>query len=239
MSAGASVLPGRFLQYRAVFRSDRPQRTPELRAVRIAYRTLNLAPEVTKITLPELGAADGAPAKLTLKWEANDPNDDDVSYRVALRRDAWPEWVEITREPTTEKTFTWDSTTVPSGRYRVRVTASDARSNRPEEALERGLESDAFVIDHDAPRLRLERRGEAVVIGIEDGATRLMSAAYAIDGGPWVAIFPDDRLFDAMSETITLALPSEMRKGSHLVLVRAKDAAGNAGSADLVIEITK
>ena len=37
----------------------------------------------------------------------------------------------------TEKSFAWDTTSVPAGLYRVRVTASDRPSNNPDDALSR------------------------------------------------------------------------------------------------------
>ena len=52
----------------------------------------------------------------------------------------------------------------------------------------------------------------------------------------WTPIFPDDRLFDTTRETINLSLP-DLKPGSHLIMVRATDSAGNIGSGDALIEV--
>ncbi len=54
-SARAGVPPGRFLQYRAILRTDDPALTPELRALSIRYQTENLAPEINRLDVPDVG----------------------------------------------------------------------------------------------------------------------------------------------------------------------------------------
>ena len=61
-------------------------------------------------------------------------------------------------------------------------------------------------------------------------------AAYALDGGEFVPIFPDDGLFDTPRETITIKLP-DLKPGTHVLMVRATDAAGNTGTGDAVLAV--
>ena len=154
-----------------------------------------------------------------------------------MKKEGWPSWIALTENPVTESKYEWDSTSVPGGFYRVRLVASDRLSNRPEDALTRDRESEPFLIDHEAPKVAIERKGDGPTLRIRlaDDATRLTKAAYAIDGGDWRPIFPDDSLFDAQRETITLKL-AELKSGTHVVMVRATDAAGNIGTADVVFE---
>ena len=63
-----------------------------------------------------------------------------------------------------------------------------------------------------------------------------MKADYAVDGGAWTPIFPDDELFDSTEEKITLRIP-DLKRGAHLVMVRATDAAGNVGTGDALVEL--
>ena len=66
--------------------------------------------------------------------------------------------------------------------------------------------------------------------------TRVVKAEYALDGGAWTPLFPDDGLFDTLREQINVALP-ELKPGVHLLMVRATDAAGNVGSGDALVVV--
>lgn len=237
--ARPDVPPGRFAQYRVTLATDDPARSPELRAVALYYRTRNLPPEVARLTVPDVSSADGAArrTRLDLKWEAEDPNGDDLVYRLAIRKDDWPDWVELNlAAPLTETSYSWDATSVPAGVYRVRVVASDRPSNPSGEALTGTRTSEPLVIDHQAPAVTVEVAGDGrdVRVTLRDDLTRLVKAEYSLDGGPWTAVFPDDGLFDAIEETLAFRLP-EPGPGPHVVVVRATDAAGNVGSGDAVL----
>lgn len=235
------VPQGRFAQYRLRLETQDPKLTPVLRHLALFYRTLNLPPELGRITVPDLTAGDGSSRKtrLELKWEASDPNDDPLVYRLSIRKDGWPEWLPLGGPtPLTDRTFTWDSTTLPAGRYRVRLTASDRNANRPEEALSASLTSDSFVVDHQPPTLAITPAadGRGAKVELRDELTRLVSAEYALDGGDWTGLFPADGLFDGTQETVTVALP-ELAPGVHVLVVRTLDAAGNPGAADVVLQV--
>ena len=73
------------------------------------------------------------------------------------------------------------------------------------------------------------------MVTLKDNLTRLVKAAYALDSGEWVPVFPDDGLFDTPSEAITIRLP-DLKPGTHVLMVRATDAAGNVGTGDALIE---
>ncbi|CAN5621188.1 hypothetical protein BH23PLA1_BH23PLA1_38990 [soil metagenome] len=241
-SSVADRPPGRFAQYRIRLATVDPARTPELRSLTVRYQSLNLPPEIQRITIPDLSAGDGATrqTQLNLKWEASDPNDDDLSFRLELRKEGWPGWVRIGPDSLEEPTFAWDSTGVPAGRYRLRLTASDRPSNLPEETFERSLVSEPFLVDHQAPRVELELEpiddGQAARVILEDDLTRLVGAEFALDGGDWSPLFPDDGLFDTRRETATIPL-DDLEPGTHILMVRATDAAGNVGAGDLVFRV--
>ena len=104
----------------------------------LSYRSSNLPPEISKLEVPDLSAADGTSrqTRLNVKWEVSDPNDDEMNYTVQIRKDGWPSWIPLMETPITEKTYAWDTTAFPSGYYRVKLTASDRPSNSPDDALE-------------------------------------------------------------------------------------------------------
>ncbi|MDB5350380.1 MAG: hypothetical protein JWN86_1627 [Planctomycetota bacterium] len=236
-SAKASVPLGRFVQYRAFLKTADPASTPELRSISLLYQTANLPPEIARIVVPDPAAGEGAQRapRLAVRWDANDPNDDEMTFSLALRKDGWPDWVKLTETPLTEKAFAWDVTAIPAGHYRLRVTATDRPSNPPETALTRELTSDPFIIDHLGPSIGVATAGPGVKVTLKDDFTRIVKAAYALDGGEWVAIFPDDGLFDTRDETISIAF-KDLKPGTHVVTVRATDAAGNLGTGDAVFK---
>ena len=199
---------GRFIQYRVKLSTTDPRHSPELRSIALSYRTANLAPEITRLDIPDLSAADGAAkqSRLNVRWEATDPNEDDLNFTLRVKKEGWPEWVRLDSEPLTEKTFAWDTTAFPSGAYRLKLTASDRPSNSAQDALNRDRESLVFLVDHDSPSVTVTPKGSGATIVLKDVLTRLVKADYAVDGGTWTPIFPDDELFDATEEKITLRI---------------------------------
>ena len=234
----ALVPPGRFVQYRAILSTRDPRVTPELRSVSLRYQTANLPPEITKIDVPDVSASDGTTrqTRLTLRWDVTDPNGDDLNHTLHVRKEDWPDWVRLGDEPLTSSSYEWDTTSVPAGIYRVRVTSTDRPSNNPADALSRDRESEPFVVDHEAPTMTITPRPPSVSVTLKDNLTRLVKAAYALDGGDWTPIFPEDGLFDTPCETIAITLP-DLKPGTHVLVVRATDAAGNVGTGDALIEI--
>jgi hypothetical protein len=237
-AARAESPPGRFVQYRVKLATKDPERTPELSSVSLSYRSSNLPPEIAKLEVPDVSAGDGTvrQARLNVRWDVTDPNDDELSYTVQVRKEGWPSWITLTETPITEKSYAWDTTTFPSGFYRLRLVASDRPSNSPEDVLSRERESPSFIVDHEPPQVAVTPREKKALIVLTDNLTRLAKADYALDGGPWTPLFPDDGLFDTLREQVTLSLP-ELKPGVHLLMVRATDAAGNTGSGDALFAV--
>ncbi|MDX2035980.1 MAG: hypothetical protein SFX72_04965 [Isosphaeraceae bacterium] len=237
-TARASAPLGRFVQYRVLLRTDDPAASPELRGIALRYQTANLPPEINKLEVPDVNAADGATrqTKLNVRWEATDPNSDDLLYSLHVKKDGWPNWLPLTEKPTSETRFEWDVTALPAGSYRVKLSANDRSSNAPAEALTAEKESELFLIDHEPPSVTLERKANRVLVSASDRYTRLTKAAFALDGGEWKPIFPEDSLFDSPKEALSIDLP-ELGLGFHVILVRVTDAAGNLGTGELVFEV--
>ena len=232
----ADVPPGRFVQYRLELATDDPARSPAVDAVTIRYQSVNLPPEVTAITVPPSEVSEDAEKKgpLKLSWKASDPNDDELSYALAIRKEGWPEWVRLGPDRLGEASFEWDAASVPAGRYRVRVTASDRRSNLPAASFERSMVSDPFLVDHQGPRVDVRRAEGKVIAAVEDEHSRVARVEYALDGGEWTPVFPVDGLYDTRSERVEI-MPEGLDDGAHVLVIRAVDAAGNVGAGDLVI----
>ena len=239
--AAITAPPARFLQYRVSLKTITPERSPTVRAVTLRYKTTNQAPEVTTIGVPDLNAVNlDNPKKLKIKWSAVDANEDDLTYRLLVRKDGWNNWVEL--EDDLEKTdFEWDTTTTPSGIYRVKVIAKDRKDNPEGEATTGERVSLPFVVCHEAPAVTVKTAGiEADRIILEATArsplVRLASASFAVDGKKWINVFPQDGLFDSKAEAFRFQTES-LKPGTHVLVLRVRDAAGNTGSADVVFSV--
>ena len=237
-NAQAQVPAGRFVQYRAKLSTRDSSVTPELHSVSLRSQSANLPPEIARLDVPDVSALDGSTrqTRLTFRWDVTDPNDDEIHYNLHLRKEGWPDWVRLNEQPLTEKSYSWDTTSVPAGLYRVRVSASDRPSNNVDEALQRDKVSDLFIVDHESPVVTIKANARRASANLKDKLTRVAKAAYAIDGGEWTPVFPDDGLFDTPSETVTIPLP-DLKTGTHILVVRATDAAGNVGTGDALIEV--
>jgi len=231
----------RFLQYRVTLASDNPQLTPVLHSLALRYMTTNQAPEVSSVTVPDLDAANlDNPKKIRFKWTATDANEDELTYSLYVRKDGWKNWIQL-EEDMDHPDFEWDTTTTPSGIYRLKVVASDRKDNAPEDTLTGQRISAAFVVAHEAPTVTLKTAGmdgdRAVIEATAtDSLVRLTSASYAINGKKWENIFPTDGLFDSKSESFRVKTDA-LKPGTYVIVLRVKDAAGNTGSGDLVFTI--
>src|SRR5262249_31703403 len=175
----------RFLQYRVTLSSDSPSATPALRDLTLRYATTNQAPEVTSLEVPNLDAVTlENPKKLKIKWNATDPNEDELTFNVYVRKDDWKSWI-LLEEDADKKDFEGDTATRPAGRARGRDAASDRRDNAEEDALTGERVSESFVVSHTPPAVTVkvtEADGGVAVIEAtaESPLVRLTSASFAV-----------------------------------------------------------
>lgn len=231
----------RFFQYRITLETSNPNVTPTVHGLWVRYMTTNQPPEILGIEVPDLDAANlENPKKIKLKWTASDPNDDDLTYTVYVRKDGWKNWVQL-EEDLEKKEYEWDTTTTPSGIYRLKVVASDRKDNPAEDALSAERISAPFVVAHTPPTVALKvagRENDRAIIeaSATDPWVRLTSATYSLNGKKWINIFPTDGLFDSKDETFRFKTES-LKPGTYVLVLRVQDAAGNIGSSDVVFTV--
>lgn len=239
--AVAAAPPARFLQYRITLSTTDPTVSPTVRSIALRYRTRNQAPDVTGIEVPDLNAGSPEnPKKLRFKWTATDANEDELTYSLYVRKEGWESWVRL-EENLTKREYEWDTTTTPSGIYRLKVVASDRPDNAPGEALTGERVSLPFAVAHTPPVVAVKyagmEGGRAVLEATAaDELVRLTAASFALNGQKWVNVFPTDGLFDRKTGTFRFTTAA-LKPGTYVVVLRVHDAAGNVGSGDVVFTV--
>ena len=235
--------PGRFLQVRARMRDA----AATLSDMTLAFVTENLRAVVTEIGAhsksareikdKELPSSGSEPPKhdavVHLSWKVDNPDNDELRYRVQFRREGETRWLDATLgdEVLTKAELDWDTSSLPEGRYRVRVDASDELANPPGDVTRFALDSPPVLVDNTPPVIRtLAVRALRLKAEVVDGLGPIVRAEVAIDGRlDWRPLAPADGIFDTADETIdadvSTLLPTAPK--GHVVALRAYDAAGN------------
>jgi sugar lactone lactonase YvrE len=184
-------------------------------------------------TGPNLGRRAYEKGLLTFIWRAEDENRDDLLYDLLYRREGETAWHTL-KQGLTDAIFVWDTTSVPNGRYTVRVVASDAVSNSAATALTGDLESTAFDIDNTPPvitvtAVRRDGGRATIAFDVRDDNSAVQKVEYSLDGDRWQAVYPKDGIADSRFEQYEVTV-SETQGASGVVL-RASDALNNVSSA--------
>lgn len=166
----------------------------------------------------------------TISWKADDPNGDPLVYDVQYRMMGDARWRPL-RRGLTEAVLAWDTSTVPNGRYLVRVVASDAPGNPPSFALTGSRDSPSFDVDNAPPALTavLEPgRRDRIRATVRDDGSPVRKLEMSVDAGRWEEIPPVDGISDSREETYEIALPAAA--GPRVVVLRATDQLGNVAT---------
>jgi hypothetical protein len=235
---------GRFVQVRARLRDA----AASIADVTLAFATENLRAVVTDVEAHEKGvtretkeglpSSGGEPPKhdsvVHVAWKVENPDSDELRYRVQFRREGQTRWVDATQpdDVLTKSELDWDTAALPEGSYRVRVDASDEIANGPEEVTHHALESAPVLVDNTPPVFKsLAMNGRRLRVEVVDGVGPIARVEVAVDGRlQWRPVSPADGIFDTADETVDADITSLIPggPGPHVVAVRAFDAAGNA-----------
>jgi sugar lactone lactonase YvrE len=213
-------------------------------------------PALSGLTLPPLGHANPTPAPsrtadtgsspaltsakgyIGARWLASDENGDTLAFKIEIRGEHETAWKPL-YESLREHYYSWDSTAYPDGKYRVRVTASDAPSNTPEQSLTSSRESDLFLIDNTAPEIStLTAATQAGKIDVrfhaKDALSVLDKAEYSVNGDEWKVVEPTTRLTD--SEEHDYRFQVDAGTGEATIAVRVSDAYENQAVSKTVVK---
>ena len=173
----------------------------------------------------------------TFSWRADDPNGDTLVYDVAYRPVADSRFRPL-KKGVTDAVLAWDTTTVPNGRYVIKVTASDAPSNPSEVALSGDKESAPFDVDNTPPTVTvtiLPGPARRVKVTVKDDSSIVRKTEFSVDGGKWQEVHPIDGINDSVEESYEFAVGELTGPAPHVVVVRASDLLGNLSTGRIEI----
>ncbi len=232
----------RYVQARVVFGS----KDAVLSDLTLFYAPQNQRPRVVEVTLSEearkpLGVKPGRPHSTTLKlkWKVENPDDDELVYRLQVREENEATWKPLGGpDPLTKNEYEWNTESVADGHYLVQVTASDERANGEDETLTSVQTSDPILVDNKKPELSGVTIKYPQVTGTaRDSFSPLTELSYSLDGGDWQPVAAKDGVFDDTTEEFSFKLKAGLARGTHTVAVRAVDSADNIGVSQVSFQI--
>jgi len=221
--------PGRFCQYKLVLQSNGPK-TPIIREIAVASSVPNLAPKVQSVDVSRIATADKK-GTFKISFKAKDDNGDKMIYKIDFRKIGRANWIELKDELETA-TFEWDGKTVEDGRYEVRVTASDERSNTTATKLTGSRISEQVIVDNTAPVIKkhsIDKRKKTITLKllVSDVFSAIGRLNYTVDSNEkWKGTMPDDMVYDTTDEYFTIVI-DKLEAGEHIIAVRIADSVGN------------
>ena len=221
---------GRFLRYRLTLKTSDAEKTPVVREVAVSHVIPNLAPVVLAVQAAR--SRDKAkPAIFEVGFGAQDDNRDELTFTLDFRRVGRTRWT-LLKEDLAQPKYEWDGRTLEDGRYEIRVTADDRKSNNAAAALTGSRISDPFVIDNTPPAIEsadIKIEGSTVILKMQvrDAVSVLGKVAYTVNSNEkWINVLPDDGVYDTPAETFTISI-SDLKSGLAILAVSIADDFGN------------
>jgi hypothetical protein len=211
---------------------------PSQAAYSITVTDTGDAPQASSAGTPSQTLNRATSQQLSVSWQAEDPDGDKLVFNVYFRGEGEREW-KLLKGNLQENIVVVDGDVLADGRYYFRVVASDRLVNPPSTARTGELIGIPVLIDNTPPLLTAgepRRNGAGLELDVDavDAASPLRRAEYSLDAGPWTPIEAADGLIDSQREKLLVRIDT-FPAGEHLIVVRAYDAAGNAGLTKVVV----
>jgi hypothetical protein len=188
------------------------------------------------------GRREAPPGQRTLAWKAADPNEDDLAFRLYYRALDETEWKELDEDLRKQTSYEWDTSRVPDGHYVLKLVASDEASRPPAEALADEKLTTPLLVDNGPPAVEgLQSRplpdGTHELTGVAaDGYSHIASIEVSRNSEDWRPVFPADGIADSPQEPFSYRT-EKLEPGEHVFVFAATDAAGNSGSARILLRV--
>jgi len=220
----------RFCQYKLILESEDGRKSPLVREIAVASTIPNLAPKVESVGVNRLGAL-GKTGVYKIDYKTTDDNGDKLVYKIDFRKIGRTSWIEL-KDELEASFFEWDGKTIEDGRYEVRITTSDERSNNTTTKLTGTRISEPVVVDNTAPAITdyfIDSSGKTVTLKLKvsDELSVIGKLDYTVDSNAeWKTAVPDDLVYDTTDEEFTTVV-EELSAGEHVIAVRLSDDVGN------------
>ncbi len=174
---------------------------------------------------------------VTVRWQAHDPNNDELTYTLEYRGAGEQTWRRL-RDHITGTAYSFDASLLPDGQYELRVTASDAPVHALGEALTGERVSEIFTVDTTAPvpgtlTATVSNGKLHATFYATDATSPIAHAEFSLDGGSWQYLEPVGNLSDSRAEHYDFTLPVS-GSGEHTIAIRVFDRVENAVSVKAV-----
>jgi sugar lactone lactonase YvrE len=223
--------PGRYFQYKVSWQ----EAGGVLKAVRLIYRRYNRSPVIKSFKIPLLPAnnprkllGEKATSPVQLSWEAKDPDNDSLRYRLFYKNVTGDVWYELTANQVyTASNFKWDVARVPDSYYLVKLEVSDELDN-PTAGVTTQV-STPLLLDNNAPLITADTNGDEIRGSARDSFSQVAQLAYRLEGAnEWTLVEPADGIYDEAEEYFRFSLPASLKRPCNIE-IKASDAAGNPG----------
>ncbi len=232
----------RYLQVRARFEKD-PNAV--LSEIGVSFLTDNLRAVITSVDAKDTDSSDnddsihssGGPvthkpeSTVALAWKVDNPDKDDLRYRLQYRQVGSNTWFELLKpqEKLTKDSYSWDTSDLPEGRYRVRLVATDELSNPPDRVTRDEMESSVVLVDNTPPVIEglkvVGKRVQGVAI---DGVGPIARIEISQAGSDeWTPFYPTDGIFDEQREEFDADVSKLAPVTPALLSLRVYDKANN------------
>jgi len=176
----------------------------------------------------------------TLVWQATDPNDDTLTYKLMYRTIGDNDW-HLLADNLSQAYYTIDGNRIPDGTYLFKVMVSDGLSNTAEHTLTNDQTTDAIEIDNTPPSIKVSGptitgQTAEVMFEVADSTSRVVRGEYSVDGGAWQLIFPVDGIADSAHETFKARVTFD-KLGEHVIAFRCADSSANVGTSKVTATV--
>jgi hypothetical protein len=232
----------RYLQVRARFEKD-PNAV--LSEIGVSFLTDNLRAVITSVDAKDTDSSDsddsihssGGPvthkpeSTISLNWKVDNPDKDDLRYRLQYRQVGSNTWFDLLKpqEKLTKDSYSWETSDLPEGRYRVRLVATDELSNPPDRVTRDEMESSVVLVDNTPPVIEglkvVGKRVQGVAI---DGVGPIARIEISQAGSDeWTPFYPTDGIFDEQREEFDADVSKLAPVLPALLSLRVYDKANN------------